>query len=263
MHFVNTIVLTTIIALSQFVYGDILLDFRSDSIQSKLKSLKKFKVKTVYDPAYKKPMIFWAYSCKDLLQLSPLLNSMKENDDIELEASDAYKSRAQLSMLHNPNCYLAESIADEASQKQIPWQSFGHGKESSTPAPYYVIWKNGDDREANKKPWPWSLVKIRKGNNPEEALVKPKNPEFTEGYNLYKQHCIACHSINLVGGKVGFEMNIPKNITEYRSYEFFSSFIVAPDSYRAESKMPARLLSQHDLKAIWSYLQAKSREKIK
>jgi mono/diheme cytochrome c family protein len=169
--------------------------------------------------------------------------------------------RASLGVLKNPNCFLSNALAELSSEKVLPFKNFGHGKEASNPGPNYIVWKNGDDREEKKKPWPWALVALHK-EEMDDTLIRPKNPKLNAGYNLYKQHCIACHSINLVGGQVGFEMNIPKNITEYRTYEFFSSFVVAPESYRAQSKMPARKLPESELKAIWEYLKGKAGEKI-
>ena len=258
-HLVYSFIFFSIFTPSLF--AQTLLDLKSESIQAQLKNLSKSKVKTIYDPAYKKAMLFWAYSCKDLLTLSPQMMLMKDEDSVILEASDGYKIPVNLGILRHPQCYLADSLADHSSMKELSWKQFGHGKEASTPGPYYIIWQNGDIRK-DKKPWPWALVALRKEDIADDALIRPKNPALNAGFKLFKDNCISCHSINLVGGKVGFEMNIPKNITEYVSFEFFSSFALAPESYRAESKMPAQKLSKGDLQAIWSYLQGKVQEKI-
>lgn len=239
-----------------------LVDLKSDSVQTQLKTMHKVRVRSIYDPAYKTPTYFWGYACKDILNLSSLVKDMKDDENIVLEASDGYKIRASLGTLKDPHCYLADSLAEASGKKELAWKIFGHGKEASSPSPYYIVWQNGDIRK-DKKPWPWALVALHKEEHADDALIMPKNTALNVGYKLYKDNCIACHSINLIGGKVGFEMNIPKNITEYRSFEFFSTFVLAPESYRAQSKMPAQKLTKAELEAIWAYLLGKAGEKVK
>lgn len=249
-----------LVFFSFLLRAETLIDLRSVSVQNALKNQKKLKVPTFYDPAYKTPTFFWAYPCSEILRLSSSITEMKNDVSVILEAADGYRIPTRLETLRHPDCFLSDSLAEKETMHQIAWKEFSHGKERSTPAPFYLIWKNGDIRK-DRKPWPWSLVAILKGEG-DDAVVKPKDKIFDKGYQLYKAFCISCHSINLVGGSLGFEMNIPKNITEYLSFDFFSSFVVAPESYRANSKMPAQKLSKDQLEKIWSYLQAKSKEKI-
>lgn len=52
------------------------------------------------------------------------------------------------------------------------------------------------------------------------------------------QNCPSCHSVNLVGGDLGPEPNVPRNVTEYWSAAHLAAFVKAPETYRARSKMP-------------------------
>ena len=75
------------------------------------------------------------------------------------------------------------------------------------------------------------------------------------GFELYKKNCMKCHSVNKVGGVMGPEMNVPKNITEYWQTKDIKAFVKNPYSYRYNSKMPPVVNLQDDeLDLIVDYL---------
>lgn len=82
-------------------------------------------------------------------------------------------------------------------------------------------------------------------------------PEVTRGFGVFMKSCIACHSINLEGGTQGPELNIPRNITEYREANYLVEFIKDPSSFRARSKMPTfkDSLSSEDIESVLGYLK--------
>ena len=255
--------ITLVLALSLTVstsaaFAEVLVDLTKAS----LGHLPKNKIRVNYDPAYKKPRDYWAFPCKAVLGLYKGAEKLKGEDPLILRASDGYKNHIKVEVLRNKDCFIAFALGEEKWDKELAWESFSHGKETSNPAPFYLVWKNGDIRKDEDKPWPYALVSFESEDSQEEALTKPKDPTLNKGFALYKSHCLSCHSINLVGGEIGFEMNVPKNVTEYLSFEFFSSFARAPESYRAKSKMPAQALRLEEFKEIWAYLQGKAKEKI-
>ena len=76
------------------------------------------------------------------------------------------------------------------------------------------------------------------------------------GFEIFQKNCLACHSLNLEGGVLGPELNIPKNILEYREAKILREFIANPASFRAKSKMPAfgSSLSSQSLDDVLAYL---------
>nr|WP_243431984.1 cytochrome c [Aliamphritea spongicola] len=75
------------------------------------------------------------------------------------------------------------------------------------------------------------------------------------GYNKFKNLCVACHTVNLEGGEIGPELNIPQNITEYREIPYLKQFIKNPSSFRARSRMMTfDFLADEDLDSILAYL---------
>ncbi len=85
-----------------------------------------------------------------------------------------------------------------------------------------------------------------------------------QGFALFKQHCLKCHSINLQGGALGPELNAPKNVTEYWQRHDLKAFIKNPESYRYQSKMPAfSFFSDAEIDAVLAYLQQMKQQKIR
>ena len=135
-----------------------------------------------------------------------------------------------------------------------------------TPAPYYLVWpKKGLDKW--QYPWPFQLVKISLRPASEyfgAAVPSGKNNHVKKGFVLFSQYCIRCHSINLSGGKLGPELNVPKNITEYFEGEALSGFILKAPSYLPGTKMPVfeGLINEGEMKNLLDYLKHMKSQKI-
>jgi mono/diheme cytochrome c family protein len=114
-----------------------------------------------------------------------------------------------------------------------------------------------------KLPWPYQMVEISI-DKADEGLQKPPTESLTRGYKIFKQNCVACHSLNLQGGVVGPELNVPKNILEYEDRKFLKEFIGNPSSFRARSKMPAfnSTLSDQEIDDILDYLAWMGKHKL-
>jgi mono/diheme cytochrome c family protein len=147
-----------------------------------------------------------------------------------------------------------------------PWEPFTQGKEMITPAPFYLVWRAIDGGDANYK-WPYQLVSlsIESVDRRYEKAAPPAgaSAQVQQGFRLFVQHCASCHSVNLAGGDLGPELNVPRNITEYWPAGHLAAFIRAPDSYRAGSKMPGfGHLADAEHAAILAYLAAMRERKI-
>ncbi len=135
-----------------------------------------------------------------------------------------------------------------------------------TPAPYYLVWpKKGLDEW--RYPWPFQLVSISlqpaKAYYGVAAPAPNNDAQLDNSFVLFSRYCIRCHSVNLSGGKVGPELNIPKNITEYFKEQELPKFILNATAYRAGTKMPnfEGTITVYDVDAIVSYLKQMKSEK--
>ena len=102
-------------------------------------------------------------------------------------------------------------------------------------------------------------ISIHKADDNLQKLITDsadKNESVTRGERIFQQNCVACHSLNLEGGVVGPELNVPKNILEYEDRKFLKEFIGNPSSFRARSKMPAfnSTLSTQNLDDVLNFL---------
>src|SRR5690554_4853467 len=233
---------------------------RSFSLAELIKHVPTHEV-TVHDPLYDKEKTFQAFSLRELIpygfgQTAEAL----ADQDIVLVALDGYKVPTHGARLFEEGGYAA--FADEPPEGWEPIEA-----KKADPSPLYMIWVKDSQQNEQTHPRPWQLAEFALSSH--EALYThaspadlPEDDPAHRGYALFRQNCIVCHSVNLSGGRVGPEMNVPQNITEYRSRDFVLAYISNPEQFRY-SQMPAfSHLSEDELASIWSYLEAMKAQKI-
>lgn len=168
---------------------------------------------------------------------------------------DGYSASVPFYQLLNHKGYLTNKDIEAESQ----WEE-GFNELFS---PYYLVWNlKKDDHNHN---FPYGITQIKISNSKTEYLdAQPLDgsDNVLKGFNIYKKKCIKCHSINLAGGNVGPELNIPMNITEYWDKNHLEKFILNPSKYRYNSKMPAMTeLNKEDSKLVVEYLSYMAKNK--
>lgn len=232
--------------------------FTLDALKTKLEVHQV----TVDDPLYKKEKTFQAFRLADIAKLGFERTSAQLADHaFVLTALDGYTVNIDGARLIEKGGFVAFDDVSHADG----WEPIEERK--ADPAPLYLVWTGDQQREEKLYPRPWQLTEFSIADEQDNhTAAQPAHLDSDKpawrGYELFRQECVACHSVNQSGGTVGPEFNIPKNITEYRSREFVLAFIANPATYRY-SKMPSfEQLSDDDLDDIWSYLVAMKDRKI-
>jgi len=214
----------------------------------------------VQDPVYNKHKRYAGYWLLDILALAGVQHP-DPNTVWTFTALDGYK--ANIAVADVLQSGAKAFVAVEDLDKEEGWEKIQQGKELISPGPYYVVWQTPmvDVTPSIKLPWPYQVVEIsiHKADDAQEKLFtdsKDKSESVIRGRKIFQQNCVACHSLNLQGGVVGPELNVPKNILEYEDRKFLKEFINDPSSFRARSKMPSfnKTLSTQDLDDVLDYL---------
>ena len=226
---------------------------------------KSQTVKVSHDPVYKTAKEYQAYPLAEILNKITVPDSLKTDElVIVFTSADGYKVSMAYSDAFTEQGFIA--FKDNAATENKNWLDFKFGKQTMTPEPYYLVWPKKDLDEW-RYPWPFQLVSL--SLQPARTYFGAAAPAHADarinnGFALFSRYCIRCHSVNLSGGKVGPELNIPKNITEYFKEQELSGFILNATAYRAGTKMPnfESIITANDTQDIVHYLKHKKSEKL-
>lgn len=192
----------------------------------------------------------------------------RDKDAVVFHCADGYQSLIKVARILRYEPVLAHRIVDGSS-----FHVKNAGGTTVPLAPYYLVWNNLAHPELEAqgaKGWPYQVEALEPVDEP-TALSPAEPPAGTgksvrKGYEYFKTHCVACHSINGVGGRVGPELNYPTSVTEYVKAEWLERWILDPTSVRHRTAMPGlpRLLPRRKriAGAIIEYLDAMQTKKI-
>jgi mono/diheme cytochrome c family protein len=189
---------------------------------------------TVADPVYKKEKTYEGFWLSDLLKSAGIDET--SGDEIVFHCQDGYAPTVAFSKVGAQKGL----VAFREKGLKGDWQKFRHGKSETTPAPYYVVWNTSD----SAYPWPYQVVAIevidfKKKYDRLYPAGEAPDAKTAKGFQLFRNQCLKCHSINLQGGVLGPELNVPKNILEYRDEKVLAEFIRDAKSFRARTPMPS------------------------
>jgi len=221
---------------------------------------------TVDDPVYHAEKRYEGHPLATVLAQIPELETLRAEGAVAiLEAADGYKAVMSLDKALTPGGIIATRDLDAPPGSN--WHEFKQGKQTITPAPYYLVWPNQSHDDWTFV-WPYQLIRITiEPFTPAFGAAAPPGTVATatrKGFDLFRTYCLRCHSVNLVGGELAPELNVPRNITEYWSPDHLRAFILDPATYRARSKMPdfKDTLSEADLDAVLAYLREMADHKV-
>jgi mono/diheme cytochrome c family protein len=201
--------------------------------------------------------------------LAALLEGLDATDHLQFVASDGFAAEMPAALVmdrQGSEAWLA--IEDPAK----PWPALS--KHRGSAGPFYLVWTQPQGAPVNPEQWPYQLAAIRRldavAARFPAILPDPSEPaggDVQRGFAIFQRTCFACHTLNGEGdAKLGPDLNLPHNPTEYLRADLLRAFIRDPQSLRRwpQARMQGfneQALSDADLDAVLAYLRHMAQRK--
>lgn len=217
------------------------------------------------DPYYGKVKTYRACPLAEVLRLGFGARATElAAADVVFRAADGYAKPAPGARLAEDGGWLAFSDADLDRGGAPAWAPID--RRQVDPGPFYLVWANPGQRDAHRYPWPYELVEIEIASLGERwphtvPVGSPPGSPARAGYEIFKSECVACHSVNGEGGRIGPDLNVPRSIVEYRPEEQIRAYVRDPRQFRYGNMPSHEHLGERELDELVAYLRAMSRLK--
>ncbi len=232
-----------------------------ERILNKMNDSNAAIVQVEYDHYFNTPKKYRGYYINKIID--SILKSARfdtTNAIVSFECTDGYKPFMALSkVLGSTRGYIVFKDLDKSIKKN--WADSISDKFK----PYYLVW-DSVKKEDDSFVWPYGLTGLRLTSSEMQfrQIYPSDDLSITKGFELFRDNCSMCHAINKIGGSLGPEFNIPKNITEYWNDKDILSFAKNPQSYRYNSHMPAVTnLQDSEFMRLIQYLKFMKSKKLK
>lgn len=207
------------------------------------------------DSAYKQPMKYRA------LPLLSILRNVRDVEVLQFKAEDGFVANIPTALLSGgAQPWLAIEPAN------APWPALKAGGRSA--GPFYLVWLAPEKSGITPELWPYQIAAISavtplQNRYPQilpAASIAANSAEY-RGMHIYTMQCAACHQINGGGdAKVGPDLNLPFNPTEYFQSDFLRRYIRNPSAVRSwpQMTMPGfseQVLSESQMGDLLAYLR--------
>jgi cytochrome c2 len=199
----------------------------------------------VQDPYELTSIEFEGYALTDLLDrvYGPGWRKLADTHQLRMKCLDGYRLSVPLARILKHRALVAVRRTDQSAFTLL--------KKDVTPVktvelgPAYLVWENEQDlviRSEGDYGWPfqWAEASIEKlgEGDPVPLPTRGASASALRGYSQFKIHCLKCHSLAGVGGKVGPELHSPQNVTTYWRPGKLEAWILNPASFRTPNGMP-------------------------
>lgn len=233
------------------------------TVRQSLDTLPREKITVRSDPTYGGDQHYEGYEIKAFLSWLSGQTGVPTTDAVmTFVATDGYMS--QLAVKDIPDRLGILAFREDGGSASQPFRDSLTVRVPYNPGPFYLVWE-GQFSEKNHPPTPWGVtsVKLTPHDLPAEHTPPSNAPTIMRGMELWRTNCSKCHMINKVGGTMGPELNVPKNVTEYWDRQHLKTLIENPAALRWGSKMPGfSWLPAEDREAILAYLEAMKGKKV-
>ncbi len=192
--------------------------------------------------------------------------AVPEGSELGYQTQDGFSSGVQAPLVMNLDpgksiAYLAVEPPDQ------PWPNF-EGRTYGA-GPFYLIWLNPELSEIGREEWPFQVSSFTVRPSTEalypDLVPDKKNQALYRGYKSFVQNCFPCHTLDGHGaGKLGPDLNVPMNPTDYFELDVLKKLIRDPRSVRtwADMKMAGfdeKELPDPELEELIGYLRSRKK----
>ncbi|TCI10660.1 cytochrome c [Dyella soli] len=216
------------------------------------------------DVAFKRSMHYRA------VPLKALLSEADAGDALLFVATDGFAAEIPAALMLHARGSEAWLAVEEPGR---PWPTLPGDKGDA--GPFYVVWTDPAAMQVGPEQWPYQLAEIRRLPPVAERFpaIRPHagfkpDSAVQRGFAVFQRTCFACHTLNGQGdARLGPDLNIPHNPTEYLPEDLLRAYIRDPQSLRhwPQARMPGfdrQALSDADLDALLAYLHHMSGRKV-
>lgn len=189
------------------------------------------------DVAYKRPMTYRA------IPLKSLLRDLRSSKTVQFKAKDGFVATIPASVLSGPSePWLAIETVEQ------PWPALKPGGRSA--GAFYLVWLSPEKSGISTEQWPYQIAAIGESTALEDRYPKilpgpTSGSAEHRGMQAYVTHCASCHQINGGGdARIGPDLNLPFNPTEYFADAYLRKYIRNPASVRTWPNMTMPGFSQ-------------------
>ena len=227
-----------------------------------LRQLPVVVAETPHDALHGAPSRYEGYELATILRLIPAYATLEwSTSSVRFHQADGDSTTVNHDQLTDGHGVLA--VRDIDAPRGERWRTYRRGQFDMTPGPFYLVWDGEPAKEG--RPWVAQIERITiEELRPTDSPAFPRHaPEARPGFRLFRDLCFSCHGVNLAGGRVGPELNVPRNVTEYFAMADLRTYVRSPRSIRATATMPDfAQLTPPELDAIIAYLVAMRGAKV-
>ena len=231
--FISVIALILLVAGNLAAAAEPVLELAFAKQQQKLARLDLLRhpdVRTISIPAdvsYKRKMEYRA------LPLKSILRNLHGISTVQFKSDDGFVANIPAELL---SCESEPWLAIEPAN--APWPELKPDGRSA--GAFYLVWISPEKSNITPEFWPYQIAVISEiASLPErypqilpDASLKKDNAEY-RGMQAYVTHCASCHQINGGGdAKLGPDLNVPFNPSEYFQADFLRKYIRDPAAVR-------------------------------
>jgi mono/diheme cytochrome c family protein len=217
---------------------------------------------TPHDAVHGTPSRYEGYELATLLRRIPAYATLEwSTSSVRFHQADGSSTTVDHDQLTDGRGVVA--VRDIDAPRGQRWRTYQRGQFTMTPGPFYLVWDGESATES--RPWVPQLERITiEELRPTDSPAFPRHaPAARAGFRLFRDLCFACHGVNLAGGRLGPELNVPRNVTEYFEMGDLRTYVRSPRSIRATATMPDfPQLTAFELDAIIDYLVAMRAAKV-
>lgn len=217
------------------------------------------------DVAFRRAMHYRA------VPLRALLPGLRADEHLQFVARDGFVAEIPAATILSGQGAEAWIAVEDPTH---PWPALAENHAGA--GPFYLVWTRPKAGHISPEEWPFQLASIRalQGVDARFPAIVPDSSlaadsEVRRGFDVFKRTCFACHTLNGEGdSKLGPDLNIPHNPTEYIRADLLRAYIRNPQSLRRwpEARMTGYpttdMLSDADLDAVLAYLRYMAKHKV-